>query len=244
VDAIPRLISGKIDYAALPAPDSPRPELSVDYAPPETPVQKALATIWSEIISIDRIGIHDNFFELGGTSLDLMQAKHKARACGLELSIATMLAHQTIAELSAVAGTVAPEAPVCADPPVEFAAAPKTRRRRMASDSNMVFESLGVYLPARMKSTDEIVAGCALPLEFPLAQMTGILRRPAADGEYSIDLARRAVVDCLSRSQVSPSEVDVLICCNISRCDGPDQRFSYEPSTAARLQAEFGFFVL
>ena len=72
--------------------------------------------------------------------------------------------------------------------------------------------------------------------------MTGInTRRMAGETEFAIDLAAKAVADCLSRSAYGPEEIDLLVCCNISRFDGPDFRFTMEPTTAARLRAQFGF---
>ncbi len=97
-----------------------------------------------------------------------------------------------------------------------------------------VIESLGIYLPQRAVSTADVIKGCDKAVAFPLEQMTGIRsRRMAGDGEYAIDLARKAVADCLASSRHTPSAIDVLICCNISRYDGPGHRFTYEPCTGA-----------
>jgi 3-oxoacyl-[acyl-carrier-protein] synthase III len=62
----------------------------------------------------------------------------------------------------------------------------------------------------------------------------------AGQGEFSIDLARQAVADCLARSSYGPEEIDLVISCNISRCDGPGHKFVFEPSTAARLRHQCG----
>jgi len=48
-----------------------------------------------------------------------------------------------------------------------------------------------------------------------------------------------AVAECLARSSYGTDEVDLVICCNISRYDGPGQ-IMYEPSTAARLREQCG----
>ena len=47
----------------------PRPDLTVPYAEPRTPLETAMIQAWSEILQLDGIGIYDNFFELGGDSL-------------------------------------------------------------------------------------------------------------------------------------------------------------------------------
>ena len=36
---------------------------------PRTDIEKQLAAIWSEVLGVDRIGVHDDFFALGGHSL-------------------------------------------------------------------------------------------------------------------------------------------------------------------------------
>ena len=55
----------------------------------------------------------------------------------------------------------------------------------------MLIESLGVYLPPKVVSTDEILSGCKIDLRFPLERVTGIrYRHVAGDNEFSVDLAR------------------------------------------------------
>lgn len=105
-----------------------------------------------------------------------------------------------------------------------------------------IIESLGVYLPPRQVSTAEIVAGCRGPVLLPIERLTGIhSRRVAGDTEFSIDLAKQAVTRCLRNSRYEPGDIDLLICCNISRCDAPGHHFTFEPSTAVRLRHDFGF---
>lgn len=53
-------------------PLRPRPDLNTPYVAPRTPLETTLADAWSEILRIDRVGMHDNFFELGGDSLQAM----------------------------------------------------------------------------------------------------------------------------------------------------------------------------
>jgi acyl-CoA synthetase (AMP-forming)/AMP-acid ligase II/acyl carrier protein len=48
---------------------------------PRTGTQSIIARAWSEVLAIDRVGLHDNFFELGGDSLMAVEviARVKAR---------------------------------------------------------------------------------------------------------------------------------------------------------------------
>src|SRR4029453_84148 len=66
---IPVTPGGKIDRNALPEPDNRRPDLKGPYVLPSTEIEKRLSRIWSEVLSLDRVGVQDNFFDLGGHSL-------------------------------------------------------------------------------------------------------------------------------------------------------------------------------
>jgi amino acid adenylation domain-containing protein/FkbM family methyltransferase len=69
VDALPRLRDGRVDYAALPSLEQGRPDLTAQFQPAATPVEKTVARIWAAVFGLERIGRHDNFFQLGGHSL-------------------------------------------------------------------------------------------------------------------------------------------------------------------------------
>ena len=108
--------------------------------------------------------------------------------------------------------------------------------------STTVIESLGVYLPPKTVTTREVLRGChGIARMLPLESITGIeSRHVAGDTEFAIDLARQAVADCLARSQYGPDAIDLLLCANISRVDGPS-RLTVEPSTSLLLKHHFGF---
>jgi len=111
----------------------------------------------------------------------------------------------------------------------------------MNNTVNSIIESIGAYLPPTKVSTKEVLAGCENHVRVPLERLTGIRSRHfAGETEFSIDLARQAVQDCLDSSQLKAAEFDLIISANISRWDAPGI-VSYEPSTAAVLKREFGF---
>src|SRR5687768_11243677 len=102
----------------------------------------------------------------------------------------------------------------------------------MTREGNTIIESLGIYIPSRLVSTRDMVQACKNKIRFPLEQLTGIENRPMAeDTEFSIDIAIKAVDDCFLNSKYNRSDVDLLICCNISKCDEKGS-FSFEPSTS------------
>jgi amino acid adenylation domain-containing protein/non-ribosomal peptide synthase protein (TIGR01720 family) len=104
LDAFPLTPNGKLDRAALPAPEG-RPELESAYVAPRTPAEEILAGIWGEVLGLERVGIDDNFFELGGDSILSIQIIARAAQQGLRLTPKQLFQHQSVAALAAVAGT-------------------------------------------------------------------------------------------------------------------------------------------
>jgi acyl carrier protein len=102
LDAIPLTSNGKIDRASLPLPGKGRPELDTDYAAPKNPVERDLADIWAELLSLDRVGVHDDFFALGGHSLLAARVISRVREVyDVELSLPSLFAAPTVAKLAA-----------------------------------------------------------------------------------------------------------------------------------------------
>jgi len=66
---LPHNSNGKVNRLELPAPDLDRPQLSMQFHAPTTPMESVLAKIWCEALGINRVGIHDLFFDLGGDSI-------------------------------------------------------------------------------------------------------------------------------------------------------------------------------
>lgn len=102
LDKLPLTNNGKVDRKALPAPEQNRRELTGRYVAPRTSREERLATIWSKVLRLERVGIHDNFFELGGDSILSIQVISTARQAGLGLTPKLMFTYQTIAELADV----------------------------------------------------------------------------------------------------------------------------------------------
>ncbi|MBL1090962.1 MULTISPECIES: non-ribosomal peptide synthetase [Streptomyces] len=90
--------SGKVDRAALPAPE--RTTDTEDYVAPRTDDERVLAGIWADVLDIDRVGVTDNFYELGGDSILGIKVVAKARAAGVSISAKALFRLQTIAALS------------------------------------------------------------------------------------------------------------------------------------------------
>lgn len=86
VEALPITANGKLDVRALPAPTNDRPELSTDYVEPRGPIERALCTVFGELLGVSTVGAMDSVFELGATSLTVLRVIARLRAeHGLEL---------------------------------------------------------------------------------------------------------------------------------------------------------------
>ncbi|MEP0883299.1 amino acid adenylation domain-containing protein [Trichocoleus sp. ST-U3] len=105
LETLPLTPNGKLDRRSLPVPDPTRSQVEAAYTVPQTITEEVLARVWSQVLGVDKIGIHDNFFELGGDSILSLQIISKARDVGLQLTPKQIFQYQTIAELAAVAGT-------------------------------------------------------------------------------------------------------------------------------------------
>ncbi|WP_260604961.1 non-ribosomal peptide synthetase [Streptomyces sp. WAC 01420] len=102
LDALPLTPNGKVDRKALPQPDGDRPDTDTDYVAPRTEVERVIASIWSEVLGLDRIGVHDNFFHIGGHSLLATRVINQIDLLtGLEVSLRQFFLAPTVADLSA-----------------------------------------------------------------------------------------------------------------------------------------------
>ena len=102
MEALPLTPNGKVDRKALPAwqPDQPTP--SETFAAPRTPLEELIADVWSQVLGIQRIGLHDSFFELGGHSLLATQVVARLRqALGYEVAVRAIFEYPTLASLAA-----------------------------------------------------------------------------------------------------------------------------------------------
>ncbi len=111
LDRLPLLPNGKLDRGALPEPDLAP---ATDYVAPRTATEERLAAIWTEVLGVERAGVHDGFFEMGGHSLRASQVITRVRAAfGVELPMTALFDAPTIAGLAerVAAGAGSPELP-------------------------------------------------------------------------------------------------------------------------------------
>ena len=73
LEKLPKTMSGKTDLKALPESDQLSDGDGQTYSQPLTAVEKSVASIWANVLGLDRVGLDDSFFRLGGHSLTSIQ---------------------------------------------------------------------------------------------------------------------------------------------------------------------------
>ncbi|HEX7243181.1 MAG TPA: amino acid adenylation domain-containing protein, partial [Longimicrobiaceae bacterium] len=121
MDAFPLNGSGKVDRRALPAPEAAGRE---EYVAPRTPAEETVASVWAEVLEVERVGARDSFFTLGGHSLLATQVISRLRALlGVEVPLRVVFEEATVERLAARVDELLAEGPAAGPAPI-------TRRAR------------------------------------------------------------------------------------------------------------------
>ncbi|MEV6345245.1 amino acid adenylation domain-containing protein [Actinoplanes sp. NPDC051851] len=99
LDRLPRGERGKIDRASLPAPEGPATAPAAEQ--PTGALERTVAGVWCEVLSVDRVGMDDNFFDLGGHSLLLVRVQGRlVERLGRPVAVVDLLRHPTVRSLA------------------------------------------------------------------------------------------------------------------------------------------------
>ncbi|WP_439644644.1 amino acid adenylation domain-containing protein, partial [Gordonia soli] len=101
LDELPVTPGGKLDRAALPAPEPVA--AADDLIAPATSAEETLAGIVAGLLGRDRVSVTESFFALGGDSIMSIQLASAAKAAGLSLSPREIFEHKTIRAMARAA---------------------------------------------------------------------------------------------------------------------------------------------
>ena len=111
LEQLPLNANGKIDRAALPKPESARPNLGPAVEPVSL-AQLRLCELWEELLGVAPVGIHDDFFDLGGDSLlSVVMIDRAEEIFGHTISVAALLGEGdvTVERFAALAVSESPD---------------------------------------------------------------------------------------------------------------------------------------
>ncbi|MBL8356126.1 MAG: amino acid adenylation domain-containing protein, partial [Delftia acidovorans] len=99
LEALPLNANGKVDRKALPAFV---PASAAGYEPPQGETEALLASLWSELLGVPRVGRNDHFFELGGNSMAVIRLQLRVhQACGASVGLRTYFEKPVLGHLAA-----------------------------------------------------------------------------------------------------------------------------------------------
>ncbi|RZB19440.1 hypothetical protein StrepF001_11535 [Streptomyces sp. F001] len=211
LDALPRTANGKVDRAALPAPDFTGATTGrTTFREPRTDTERILCDLFAEMLGLEQVGVEDGFFELGGDSISSMQLVSRARRAGLVLTPRQVFEEKTPERLAAVA-----------------AAAGTGERSGAVSDMGVgdvawtpVMRAFGPQAAGvRFAQWMTVGAPAGLALEVLTAGLTAVLdthdmlRARAVPGEPRFVVGEPGSVDAaplVSRLEAGPEDLDTL----------------------------------
>ncbi len=155
---LPLTANGKIDRKALPAPSVDAMN-SREFEAPSDALELTLAQLWAEVLKLEQVGRHDSFFELGGHSLLAIRLVNLMEAAGLQVSLAELFEHASVASVAAMLQQRT-------DEPVRDTSVITVRSRGAQPPLFLVheFSGMDVYFPA---------LGQHLPGDYPIYGLPG-----------------------------------------------------------------------
>jgi acyl carrier protein len=102
LEQLPLTANGKLDRAALPAPDATT-TAGPSRVAPRTETEATIARIWRDVLKKDEIGITESFLDLGGHSLLAIRVLGRiSKELGVRLALRALFETPTVEAVSAV----------------------------------------------------------------------------------------------------------------------------------------------
>lgn len=101
MSAFPINVSGKIDRRGFPVPLEPKATSGLIATDALTEIERKIASVWSEVLSVEKVGVHDNFFDLGGDSFQSIRVQSElVKALGREIKVLELFRFPTVRALA------------------------------------------------------------------------------------------------------------------------------------------------
>ncbi|MEO3755182.1 amino acid adenylation domain-containing protein [Streptomyces sp. B6B3] len=196
-DSLPLTDNGKLDRHRLPAPDHTAFAQSA-YEEPRTPTEAWLAGVWSEVLGVDRVGVHDRFFALGGHSIAVFKVIAAARRAERPLSLLAIYRDDSVAAVAAAIDAASAGRPASAPASAPVSTPTSPARTLVAEHAEHVpGVSLAVIAGGELVAVEQrgvLAAGGAEPVTADtLFQVGSLSKLVTAVG--TLRLAEQAVVD-------------------------------------------------
>ncbi|MGW4773422.1 amino acid adenylation domain-containing protein, partial [Nocardia sp. NPDC004278] len=172
----PRNTSGKLDRRALPLPVLRHKS----FRAPTNAAQRLVATVFAEVLRVERVGLDDDFFALGGSSLDATQVTARAgEAIGARIPVRALFDASSVegfaAAVDELSRAAAPARPlVRQERPERIPLSPAQQR---------------LWFLNRIETQDRAASVYNLPVVLRLT------------GRLDVNALERAVLDVLSRHE-------------------------------------------
>jgi acyl transferase domain-containing protein/thioesterase domain-containing protein len=139
--AAAKVATAEGEVGAVPAYE--RPELSSSFLAPRTAIERELATMWQELLGVERSGVRDDFFELGGQSLVAVRLFTRIRKkYGVDLALSTLFEAPTIEGCAAILAAALGVEDTAIGAKTNGAAATKVEITATSADPKRKFQSL------------------------------------------------------------------------------------------------------
>jgi thioesterase domain-containing protein/aryl carrier-like protein len=99
LEALPLTPSGKLDRAALPAPDHTSAATTADRSASVSQLEKMLCEEFAGVLGLESIGTEDDFFRMGGHSLLAVKLVNRLRERGVTVSVRDVITCPTVTGL-------------------------------------------------------------------------------------------------------------------------------------------------
>jgi acyl-coenzyme A synthetase/AMP-(fatty) acid ligase len=101
MEQLPLTANGKLDRRALPEVNAWTAGTDAAYVAPATEMERTVASLWQELLGLERVGTHDNFFDLGGHSLLMVRMQSRLQEIlSREVAIVELFKYPTVSTLA------------------------------------------------------------------------------------------------------------------------------------------------